>query len=77
MFIKFGLKAKRCCKKHNVEPVCQWGTDTLYRFEFYCKNCNKKRTEYWWRPKIIYYFSCLSFRFKCFIHRNDKDWVPF
>ena len=67
MVIKFGLKAKKCCKKHDVESVCQDGTDTVQRFEFYRKNCNKMRTEYWWRPKIINYFSRLTFRFKCFI----------
>lgn len=77
MIIKFGLKAKRCCKKHDVEPISQLGTETVLKFTFFCENCNKVRIEYWWRPKSIRYFSCLSFRLKCFIHRNDKDWVPF
>lgn len=77
MIIKFGSKAKRCLENHYVNPISQSGTETFTKFIFFCEDCNKTRTEYWWRPKIIRYFSRLAFRLKCFIHRNDKDWVPF
>lgn len=73
----FGLKAKSCWENHYIVPISQSGTESVVKTVFYCKDCNKVRTIRDWNPKICRLFSELSFKVKCKIHENDKDWLPF
>ena len=75
--LKFGLIAKKCYKKHTIEPICQAGSDDFYRFEFYCKDCNKVRTICFWEPKFARFLFKMIYKINCFVHRKYDNWLPF